>query len=109
MQYDLSHLTQNPDQMDAGPIQDDEALPLFAICRLIWRTTNSGIRRIGRLLRGKFSDSGCGRLFFLRSLTHGFGNQLFHGHSVHPIVAFTCVIAFAGFELLQKTDHAGSA
>jgi predicted O-methyltransferase YrrM len=35
MQYDLSHLTQNPAQMAAGPIQDDEALLLFAVCRVI--------------------------------------------------------------------------
>jgi predicted O-methyltransferase YrrM len=34
MIYDLSHLTQGPDQQVAGPIQDDEALLLFAVCRV---------------------------------------------------------------------------
>jgi len=34
MQYDLSHLTQPPSQSVAGPIQDDEALLLFAMCRV---------------------------------------------------------------------------
>jgi predicted O-methyltransferase YrrM len=35
--YSLSHLTQSPDQLVGGPIQDDEALLLFAIiktCRI---------------------------------------------------------------------------
>lgn len=31
--YDLSHLTQADDQAVIGPIQDDEALFLFALCR----------------------------------------------------------------------------
>jgi predicted O-methyltransferase YrrM len=33
MEYDLSHLTQGPQQWVLGPIQDDEALLLFALCR----------------------------------------------------------------------------
>ncbi len=35
MNYDLSHLTQPDDQKVIGPIQDDEALLLFALCRSI--------------------------------------------------------------------------
>jgi len=35
MNYDLAHLTQSPDQDVMGPIQDDEALLLFAICRVV--------------------------------------------------------------------------
>ena len=38
MTYDLSHLTQNPDQAVMGPIQDDEALLLYAICRVCQMT-----------------------------------------------------------------------
>lgn len=34
MQYDLSHLIQEPSQAVLGPIQDDEALLLFAVCRV---------------------------------------------------------------------------
>jgi len=34
MRYDLSHLVQDPNQAVMGPIQDDEALLLFAICRV---------------------------------------------------------------------------
>lgn len=34
MQYDLAHLTQTPAQDVIGPIQDDEALLLFAVCRV---------------------------------------------------------------------------
>jgi hypothetical protein len=33
--YDLSHLTQPPDQYVCGPIQDDEALLLFALIRVM--------------------------------------------------------------------------
>jgi hypothetical protein len=33
VQYELSHLTQNDDQVVCGPIQDDEALFLFSIIR----------------------------------------------------------------------------
>jgi len=32
--YDLSHLTQSPDQAVMGPVQDDEALLLHAVCRV---------------------------------------------------------------------------
>lgn len=35
MDYDLSHLTQDPDQKVLGPIQDDEALLLFALIRVM--------------------------------------------------------------------------
>ena len=35
MQYNLSHLTQNADQNVLGPLQDDEALLLFAVCRVV--------------------------------------------------------------------------
>ena len=35
MKYDLSHLIQNSDQMVLGPIQDDEALLLFALCKVM--------------------------------------------------------------------------
>lgn len=35
MKYDLSHLTQEPDQKVMGPIQDDEALLLYALCRVM--------------------------------------------------------------------------
>lgn len=31
--YSFSHLNQNPDQKIVGPIQDDEALLLFALCK----------------------------------------------------------------------------
>ena len=34
MHYDLSHLVQDPSQAVFGPIQDDEALLLFAVCRV---------------------------------------------------------------------------
>lgn len=34
MDYDFTHLTQPPSQEVAGPLQDDEALPLFAVCRV---------------------------------------------------------------------------
>lgn len=34
MRYDLSHLSQDPAQAIFGPIQDDEALLLFAVCRV---------------------------------------------------------------------------
>jgi hypothetical protein len=34
MRYDLSHLIQDPSQAVLGPIQDDEALLLFAVCRV---------------------------------------------------------------------------
>jgi Methyltransferase domain len=34
MRYDLSHLVQDPSQAVLGPIQDDEALLLYAICRV---------------------------------------------------------------------------
>lgn len=34
MNYDLSHLTQPDDQAVMGPIQDDEALLLYSICRV---------------------------------------------------------------------------
>lgn len=34
MTYDLDHLTQPPSQEVCGPIQDDEALLLFAVCRV---------------------------------------------------------------------------
>jgi hypothetical protein len=33
--YDLSHLTQDPSQEVLGPIQDDEALLLYAVCKVI--------------------------------------------------------------------------
>ena len=33
MNYDLSHLTQDHTQRVLGPIQDDEALLLFALCK----------------------------------------------------------------------------
>lgn len=33
--YDLSHLTQAPDQVVGGPVQDDEALLLFALIRVM--------------------------------------------------------------------------
>lgn len=35
MTYDLAHLTQAPDQRVWGPVQDDEALLLFALCRVM--------------------------------------------------------------------------
>jgi predicted O-methyltransferase YrrM len=35
MTYDLSHLTQPPEQRVWGPVQDDEALLLFALCRVM--------------------------------------------------------------------------
>jgi hypothetical protein len=35
MTYDLSHLTQAQDQRVWGPVQDDEALLLFAMCRVL--------------------------------------------------------------------------
>jgi predicted O-methyltransferase YrrM len=35
VKYDLSHLTQPDDQLVAGPIQDDEALLLFAVIRVM--------------------------------------------------------------------------
>ena len=35
MVYDLSHLTQNPDQKIYNAIQDDEALLLYALCRTV--------------------------------------------------------------------------
>lgn len=34
MEYNLKHLTQNADQSSPGPIQDDEALLLFALIRV---------------------------------------------------------------------------
>jgi predicted O-methyltransferase YrrM len=34
MRYELSHLVQDPGQAVFGPIQDDEALLLFAVCRV---------------------------------------------------------------------------
>lgn len=34
MRYDLSHLSQEPAQAVFGPVQDDEALLLFAVCRV---------------------------------------------------------------------------
>jgi hypothetical protein len=33
--YDLSHLTQSPDQRVQGPIQDDEALLLYALVKVM--------------------------------------------------------------------------
>jgi predicted O-methyltransferase YrrM len=33
--YDLAHLTQTPDQRVLGPIQDDEALLFYALCRVM--------------------------------------------------------------------------
>ena len=44
--YDLSHLTQNDDQTVVGPIQDDEALFLFALIRC---TRISRILEVGGL------------------------------------------------------------
>jgi predicted O-methyltransferase YrrM len=38
MQYELSHLVQDPTQAVFGPIQDDEALLLFAVCRVTCAT-----------------------------------------------------------------------
>ena len=35
MEYDLDHLTQEEGKTYLGPIQDDEALLLFALCRVI--------------------------------------------------------------------------
>jgi predicted O-methyltransferase YrrM len=35
MRYDLSHLVQEPGQAVFGPVQDDEALLLFAACRVV--------------------------------------------------------------------------
>jgi hypothetical protein len=35
MNYDLKHLTQNSDQCVLGPIQDDEALALYAIIKVM--------------------------------------------------------------------------
>lgn len=35
MKYDLAHLTQEPDQKVTGPVQDDEALLLYALCRVM--------------------------------------------------------------------------
>ncbi len=35
LKYDLSHLTQRPNQAVSGPIQDDEALFLFALIRVM--------------------------------------------------------------------------
>jgi predicted O-methyltransferase YrrM len=35
LHYNLSHLTQVPSQAVLGPIQDDEALLLFAVCRVV--------------------------------------------------------------------------
>ena len=35
MQYDLSHLTQKPGEVPMGPIQDDEALFLYALARIV--------------------------------------------------------------------------
>jgi predicted O-methyltransferase YrrM len=35
MHYDLSHLTQEPSQAVLGPVQDDEALLLYALCRVV--------------------------------------------------------------------------
>lgn len=35
MKYNLSHLTQDSDQQVMGPIQDDEALLLYSLCRVM--------------------------------------------------------------------------
>lgn len=35
MKYDLSHLTQSREQNVIGPIQDDEAIFLFALCKVM--------------------------------------------------------------------------
>ena len=59
MQYNLSHLTQKHGEVPMGPIQDDEALLLYALCRVI------GIRNVLEFGVGKgdsarnFIAAGC--------------------------------------------------
>src|SRR5262249_33644718 len=43
VRYELSHLVQDPTQAVFGPIQDDEALLLFAVCRVTGAGRSAGL------------------------------------------------------------------